>query len=1128
MRDVTTTGLVVHTSPRTDVLVDHLARLLAQPPDDPFAPEVVAVPTRGVERWLVQRLAHHLGTGADGEGGVCARLVLDPPGRLVRDVVAAAGGTDPEEDPWDPDRLTWHVLRAVDDAVASGQAWAEPLRRHLGGDEVRAARRGAFARRTARLLAAYGTQRPALVVAWAHGRDEDGAGSPVPDDLVWQPPLWRLVRERVGVPSPAERLAAAVAAVRERRDAVDLPGRLHVLGATRLPQAHLDVLDALAAHREVHLWLPHPSPELWDAAATGATRDAPRRRTVPAVAAHPVLASSARDAAELGARLVGRGAHVVHHPAPAPPPTVLGAVQGALRDDRRTPAGGRFAAVPEDRSVQVHACHGRARQVEVLREVLLGLLADDPTLEPRDVLVLCPDVEAFAPLVVATFGAVDDDDVPTHPGRSLRVRLADRSPARTNPLLRVLADLLALAGSRVGASAVVDLAGLAAVRHRFGLDDDDLARLRAWALDAGVRWGEDVGRRARYGLAGLAQGTWRTGTDRLLLGVAMAEEDHRFVGAALPLDDVASTDVDLVGRVAELLDRLTALLGDLDGVHPAAHWHATLERALTLLALAPDDEPWAPVEAARVLARLRDGGAGHEDVPLRLPDVVALLAPHLEGRPTRAGFRTGALTVCSLEPMRAVPHRVVCVLGADDGAFPRATSPDGDDLLARDPLVGERDRRTEDRQLFLDAVTSAVDHLVVVHSGADERTGAVQAPAVPVGELLDAVDECVALPGGRPARSALVVRHPLQTVDARGFVPGALGRPGPFSFAEADLAAARAARGPRTGRTPLLDAPLPPPPAGGTLDLDTLVRVLVHPVRAFVGDRLGVRVPGEVDDLDDRLPLVLDARVARAVGERLLTARLDGVDPDRALAAERRRGQVPPGRLGTAALLDVATRVDAVAEAVGRLCTSPRRTVPVDVRLADGRLLTGTVPDVHDALLVRGAYARLSARQRLRTWVALLAAVASAGGAAGGALRGAATVGRGPGTRPTAATAWLAAPDPATAHEVLGRLVAVHDRALTEPLPLPVAAAATYAARRHGHDDPAGALVDAQHAFEDRHEHEDEHHVLAWGPHARLLDVAGTPGDVERTRWPDEPTLLGALAREVWEPLLVHARGGPP
>jgi exodeoxyribonuclease V gamma subunit len=166
---------------------------------------------------------------------------------------------------------------------------------------------------------------------------------------------------------------------------------------------------------------------------------------------------------------------------------------------------------PADRSVQVHSCHGRTRQVEVLREVVLRLLADDPTLEPRDVLVMCPDVETFAPLIAAAF-ALGAEDAAAHPAARLRVRLADRALRQTNPLLSVLSLLLDLATARVTSSQVLDLAGAPAVRQRFGFDDDDLERLREWTTAAGVRWGFDAEHRRAWHLGGLDQGTWRRGS----------------------------------------------------------------------------------------------------------------------------------------------------------------------------------------------------------------------------------------------------------------------------------------------------------------------------------------------------------------------------------------------------------------------------------------------------------------------------------------------------------------------------------------------------------------------------------------------------------------------------------------
>lgn len=1133
-------GLRVHVAERADALVAALAEELAVPPADPFAADLVAVPTRGVERWVGQRLAHRLGAGPGEQDGVCANVRFDSPARLVAGVLAAVLGVDRESDPWRPDRLAWDVLAVVDEHAH--EPWLATVAHHVGArgadedDELRAGRRMHLAQRLARLFTAYDARRPSLALSWtAAGTspgapvvDDDGAGQPLPADLSWQPRLWRALVARLG-PPPAARLAEATARLVEEPGLVDLPDRLHVVGPTALPAAHLEVLAALAARREVHLWLPQPSLALWRATAGDASPAGPRRRrSVASPARHPLLRSMANDAVELAGRVRELRPTVEEISSPPPPPTVLGALQARLRADAPLEAAGpRSVPAAGDRSVQVHACHGRSRQVEVLRDVVVGLLADDPTLEPRDVVVMCPDVEAFAPLVQAVFGPAPDvpgeDAPPEHPGRSLRVRIADRAPTRTNPVLGVLATLLELADSRVTASAVVDLAGQEPVRRRFALDDDGLDRLRAWALESGVHWGEDVERRARFRLGSVPQGTWAAALDRLLLGVAMAEEDQRYVGAVLPVDDVGSSDVVLVGRIAELLDRLTAVLAELTGAHPAEHWFGTLDRALALLtAVAPVDR-WQELEAARVLAEARTDAAGRGG-PLRLPDVVALLAPRLAGRPTRAGFRTGALTVCSLAPMRAVPHRVIVLLGMDDGAFPRGGRRDGDDVLARDPLVGERDRRQEDRQLFLDAVTSATEHLVVLHTGADERTGARRPPCVPVGELLDAVDEAVDLPA--TARGALVVEHPLQPVDPRVFEPGALGRPGPFGFDALDLAAARTATRPRRSAGPLVPAPLPPPQETAVVELDELVQVLEHAPRAFFTQRLGARLPSDTPQLDDRMPLELDPLARWSIGDRLLRAVLDGAEPASAAAAERRRGHLPPRELGGAALARVLAEAEPVLDAVRPVLTAQPQSFDVRARLA-GRDVTGTVRDVHGTRLVRAVYSQLAAKHVLRSWVQLLALAASEAGTAGVAtVRSAVTIGRG---RAGASTTILRAPAPEHALAVLTELVAVRDEALREPLPLLTRTSHAYARCRWERGSTQEALSAARKELGTAEQAEggrggfervDAYHVLAWGDGFELADLLGEPNPTDRATRPQEPTRFGALASRVWRELL--------
>ena len=192
----------------------------------------------------------------------------------------------------------------------------------------------------------------------------------------------------------------------------------------------------IAAGRDVHLFLLHPSPGLWDRDRAGrrpagrAPRRGPDRRAARQPPAVVLGRRRTRDAARARRRRARRTTTTRSRTRAG---TLLGRIQADVHADREPPGAplpGRLDERPlldaGDRSIQVHACHGRARQVEVLRDAILHLLEDDPTLEPRDVIVMCPDIETFASLIQATFGAGEVD------GRRGRGRHAARRrpPAR--------------------------------------------------------------------------------------------------------------------------------------------------------------------------------------------------------------------------------------------------------------------------------------------------------------------------------------------------------------------------------------------------------------------------------------------------------------------------------------------------------------------------------------------------------------------------------------------------------------------------------------------------------------------------------------------------------------------------
>jgi exodeoxyribonuclease V gamma subunit len=1094
--------LHLHRAERTDLLADGLADLLAHPPADPFAPDLVAVPARGVERWLSQRLSHRLGRGERADG-ICAGVEFRSPRSLVAELAGTAA-----DDPWSPDALAWVVLATLDEVL--DEPWASPLAVHLGhgetGEEadLRRGRRWAVARRVAGLLASYAAQRPALLADWQAGRPTDGLGAALPDDLAWQPPLWREVVSRVGAPPPHERHAAVLA--RLAAGPVDLPERLSLFGHTRLPASEVELLAALSAHHELHLWLPHPGDALWQALRDHPARGPRHADRSHLQVGHPLLVTLGRDVRELQGALAAvlPPGHDDEALEPASrPATLLGWLQADLSRDAVAPAGRRLA--DDDRSVQVHRCHGPARQVEVLREVLLGLLQDDPTLEPRDVLVMCPDIETYAPLISASFGLGEVVEG-AHPGHGMRVLLADRALSSTNPLLGVVEQLLQLAGGRATASEVLDLAQLAPVRSRFGLTDDDLEAVTSWVRQSGIRWGFDREQRAPYGLEEVVHSTWRFGLDRILAGVAMSEDARTWLDVTLPLDDVGSNRVELAGRFAELVDRLASVTDALTGARPLSEWLATLTEGVQLLTRTSQADAWQTGQFHREVATVLAEAGELASVDLRLPDVRALLSQHLAGRPTRANFRSGTLTVCTMVPMRSVPHRVVCLLGLDDGVFPRVSSVDGDDVLARTPVAGERDVRSEDRQLFLDAILAATETLVVTYTGADAHTGHPCPPAVPLGELLDALD----LTTPEPVRDRVVVSHPLQPFDLRNCTPHALGSPGPFTFDPAMLAAARTAATPRPPAPPFLPEPLPAS-ASGPVALDDLAGFFRDPVKGFFR-ALDVSLPWEVDGVSDAMPVEIDQLESWGVGDRMLGDMLRMVHPDRALGLEWRRGALPPGRLGWRQAQEIRDRAADLAVAALTHRQVPPRSHDVDVDLGGGRRLTGTVGPVHDGRLVDVGYSRLGGKQLLQAWVRLLALAAHDPDRHWTAL----VVGRGPGR--SAVAQRLLGPVPEAPDVLLRDLVALHDLGRREPLPLPLKTSFAWAEAVHGGDDPREAAERKWHSARYPGEDADPAHVRVWGQRASFADLCGTLR-------PDEPDLgqphrLGALAVRLWGPLL--------
>jgi exodeoxyribonuclease V gamma subunit len=797
-----------------------------------------------------------------------------------------------------------------------------------------------------------------------------------------------------------------------------------------LPPFYMEVFAALARHRDLHLFMLTPSAEYW---ADTRSPSELARRGEGGVEAPPLLASFGRVARDFQEVFLDRAPpdhEEVDRFVDPPGATLLETLQADVLHLRSRGVRGDRPAEPAvldpgDDSLLFHTGHGPMRQVEILRDVLLDLFAKHPDLEPRDVVVMTPDIEAYAPLIDAVFsdGRREGDD-PGFP--AIPFRVADRVVRCVNPVAEAFLRVLRLAGARAKVSEVLDLLAMEPVRRRFRIEVDDLATIEGWIAASGIRWGLDAQHRADHGQPPDPENTWRNGLDRLLLGHAMPGEGRHLFRDVLPYDEVEGSATELLGRFVDFCEVLFGHVRRLPDRRTPFEWRELGGRILGDLMRDPEGKSAQPVRDALAGIAEDAEAAGFRGL-LDLDGVAALLHGSLETPELDEGFFTGGVTFCAMVPMRSVPFRVVCLLGMDDGTFPRAAPKAGFDLVVQKPRVGDRNAREDDRYLFLEALLAARDHVVITWTGRDIRTNEALPPAVPVGELLDAVDAGFRLPDGSPPRPHLIVEHPLQPFSPRCFgAPAADGGRAPRpSHDRRFLAAARKLHAPRAPAPTFLRGPLPSPDLPA-LALDELIRFLQGPARALLRDRLGIALEEVESNQEDREPIALDKLQEHGIGSDLLGLGLEGLDADAAFRPIRASGRLPPGVPGRIAYDELASLA---APLVGRVealrAGPPRDPVELDAQIGGVRLV-GRVGGLRAGGL---QYGQARARHRLALWLRHLAlAVAEPRSRLPSRL-----VARGPDGAPR--TLLQAPIDAGQAREWLAGLVGLYRAGQTAPLP---------------------------------------------------------------------------------------------
>jgi exodeoxyribonuclease V gamma subunit len=994
--------MYVHRSNRAEALVDVLARVVSRPLADPLAAECIVVQGRGMERWLSMELARRLGVWANPDFPFPRHLILRALGAVV-------AGDDAARSCFEPETLVWSVADLLP-RYLDHPAFAS-IRAYLA-DDTRAVRRLQLAERIARTFDQYVVYRPEMVLGWERGTETHSADTHSAETH-WQAVLWRALVERHGSHHVAA-LAREFLATLRRAGALpgSVPSRVSLFGVSTLAPLYLEMLAALSQQSEVHLFLLSPSPEYW--AEIRAEREVLRRRAQRGAAAdqseadlhlevgNPLLASLGRVGRDFQQVLESVADYeepdegLYHDPGTT---TMLETLQSdilALRHRRSGNADAPPLALhPADESIAIHACHGPMREVEVLHDQLRALFEEEPplaasrtgrcaatrrgavppnprrpqVLEPREVLVMSPAIDAYAPFIDAVFGSTADHRL------GIPYRIADRAVRATDDVVDAFLSLLAALGGRMTASEVVDLLGREPIRDRFGFVAEDLDLVRDWIAASGIRWGIDDTHRRAAAQPPLAQNTWRFGLDRLLLGYAMPGEGRRLFGGVLPYDDVEGTTAELLGQLAEFCEALFGFQRSLQTSRTLDAWRDDLSHVLRTMVASTNQNAYQHRQIRAALEELAERArAGQFHDPVELDTVQSQLAAVLErGAPGR-GFLTGGVTFCALVPMRSIPFPVVCLLGMNDADFPRVRRSPSFDLIAQHPRPGDRSARDDDRYLFLEALLSARERLIITYVGRSIRDNSEIPPSVVVSELLDAIDESFVLPAGDARRATadsvrklVVIPHPLQPFSPCYFNASDARL---FSYANNYHEGARALQGERSAAPTFVAAPVPDDPATArAVSIDQLVRFFENPTRAFLQQRLGLYLAYDIKALDDREPLALDNLERWKVGTGLLERALEGEPVPEALPSVQASGALPPGVLGKCVFDDIDPEATALALQTKELLFGAELEPLIVDDALDGTRITGVIRNLWPAGQVSYQFSQLGRRHELGMWI---------------------------------------------------------------------------------------------------------------------------------------------------------------
>ncbi|MDA8137223.1 MAG: exodeoxyribonuclease V subunit gamma [Desulfobacteraceae bacterium] len=962
-------GLHIITSNQMEILAAGLAKLLSNSPDrlsHALRPETVLVQSKGMQRWVSMAIAK--------TNGICANLNFPFPNAFLETLYRNVIGPLPEPDPFELQTLAFHIFHLLPEL--SQQEVFAPLWRYLATDSSQL-KRYQLAVKVADLFDQYAVFRPELLLNWQAGRSQV---LPLPSagDAAWQAALWRRLVDDLEVPHRSAWQHDLVELLADSRQIIpneNLPNRLMVFGISHLPPFHLQVLNALSHRIPVYLFLLNPCRHYWfdilsDHQMTRA-RAVFDRKGLENGPLH--LERGNRLLASLGH--LGKQFFDLIHQNPfvvteafvdAPPESLLGWIQHDILELVDRPEAGNETSAPEpsaDGSLRIHCCHSPMREVEVLYDQILDMLALNEGLEPRDILVMTPNINMYAPYIQAVFGAAGDRQV------TIPYTVADRALLSQGQAVESFMHLFDLVGGRFEVSRVLSILQCPAVHQQFGLTATDMAIVEKWLRSVGIHWGWDGADRKQHHLPGFKENTWRQGIDRLILGFAMAADNKRLFSDILPFDGIGAGEGAVLASMITFAQTLYDALGTLAGEDSPMGWSHRLNLLVDRFFLNDSQSEQEITHLRRSIHLLAHVDAcGQMNMRLSFEVVRQYLKDNLSRISLDSGFMAGGVTFCAMLPMRSIPAQVICLLGMNHDAFPREQHEPGFNLITAEPRIGDRSKRNDDRYLFLEALLSARKIFYLSYVGRDIQDNSAIAPSVVVDELIEYLSTGFSIPSER-----LVAIHPLH-----GFSPNYFdgGTPLLFSYSRENREAAeKLLNSGAIGKNHLFfNAPLAQPDGQWRkCQLEDIPSFFSNPCQFLLENRLGLRLKDNTGVIADRETFVLDNLQRYQMNQQLLSAYVHHQPENQIYSAIRAGGNLPHGTVGKVSFGELSAGVQKYISNLRHFIgQNESGTVTTEIELAPF-FIQGTIDGIYPSALIKWRLGKWRPKDLIQAFVHHLA-----------------------------------------------------------------------------------------------------------------------------------------------------------